>query len=251
MNIQEQCFTCKKCGESKIWGEFVKSHDCKFGIVLTCLLCQKKRQKEYYESNSEKIKARTRKYAIENREKVLKNGNDYYKNNKHVIAEKAKIFREKNRERLKDVGAKYRAKQGVKERCKATNAEYRKKNADRLKVEKAEYYKKNIDRLREKGKKYRADNPDRDKIFKEKNPDYSIKNYHKHRDKISARRSENRRLNAHRYKEREKKQRDSLCMPYVRTTLRMKGFTREQITENPELINIQRIIIKTKRLCKT
>jgi len=36
---------------------------------------------------------------------------------------------------------------------------------------------------------------------------------------------------------------------YIINILNRKGFTKEQIT--PELIEVQRIIIKTKRLCKT
>ena len=38
---------------------------------------------------------------------------------------------------------------------------------------------------------------------------------------------------------------------YAKALLRSSGFTTEQINENPELIEVKKLIIKTKRLCKT
>ena len=38
---------------------------------------------------------------------------------------------------------------------------------------------------------------------------------------------------------------------YVKQKLRAKGFCSEEIEDNPELVEVHKIIIKTKRLCKT
>lgn len=51
---------------------------------------------------------------------------------------------------------------------------------------------------------------------------------------------------------REQNRRDILTDRYItKILLEKNGFTVEQIKENRELIEIKRIIIKTKRLCKT
>jgi hypothetical protein len=50
---------------------------------------------------------------------------------------------------------------------------------------------------------------------------------------------------------RNKKQKLNLIPSYLKAKLKQKGFTNEQITNNPELIEVQKLIIKTKRLCKT
>lgn len=122
MDITQQYFTCKKCGESKIWGDMVKREKCKYGIEGQCKCCSSKYNKGYKLNNSGKI----RKYT------------ENYRDKRHAI----------------------------------TNRWQRNSN--------------------------------------------------------------------------------STCGDwYIKSALKKKGFTREQIAQNPELINIQRIIIQTKRLCKT
>lgn len=50
----------------------------------------------------------------------------------------------------------------------------------------------------------------------------------------------------------EQRRRNNLSDRYIKRLLREKsGFTTDQIKDNPELIETKRIIIKTKRLCKT
>ena len=46
-------------------------------------------------------------------------------------------------------------------------------------------------------------------------------------------------------------QRKYIDINYAKRMLRQSGFTTEQINENPELIEVKRLIVKTKRLCKT
>jgi hypothetical protein len=52
-------------------------------------------------------------------------------------------------------------------------------------------------------------------------------------------------------KEFKKNQTQNLDYDYLRDTLRKKGFLLEQIKNNPEILEVQKLIIKTKRLCKT
>lgn len=44
---------------------------------------------------------------------------------------------------------------------------------------------------------------------------------------------------------------ESLTDYYIKQQMRKKGYTSDQLQLNPELINIQRIIIQIKRQCKT
>lgn len=129
MNIEEQYFTCKKCGESKIWGDFVKRAKGRNGIG-TCKSCKKK-------------------YERERRKIARVNGSSTEK-------EYAAFWRAKNPNLVKN----YKRKQAMSER-------------------------------------------------------------------------------------------QYLKVRYVKKKLKRIGFDGEQIAQNPELINIQRIIIQTKRLCKT
>jgi hypothetical protein len=59
---------------------------------------------------------------------------------------------------------------------------------------------------------------------------------------------------AHRNKEKiiqkERKLRNSLSNCYINNKLKRKGFTNEMLNKNPEIVQFQRIIIKTKRLCQ-
>lgn len=51
---------------------------------------------------------------------------------------------------------------------------------------------------------------------------------------------------------RNQKRRDEVADTYVRKLLREKhGYTIEQIKENPEIVEVKKIILKIKRVCKT
>ncbi len=49
MDITQQYFTCKKCGESKIWGEFKKAKTRKNGIDTLCKVCISERKRQSYD----------------------------------------------------------------------------------------------------------------------------------------------------------------------------------------------------------
>jgi hypothetical protein len=79
--------------------------------------------------------------------------------------------------------------------------------------------------------------------------------YENNKDKIRIRikeiRNQNRELYNSTQKERVKRLRKGLPEYYIKQQLRSKGFTKQQIIDNPEIIEVQRLMIKTKRLCKT
>lgn len=49
MDITQQYFTCKKCGVSKIWGEFKKAKKRKNGIDTLCKVCISERNRQSYD----------------------------------------------------------------------------------------------------------------------------------------------------------------------------------------------------------
>lgn len=51
--------------------------------------------------------------------------------------------------------------------------------------------------------------------------------------------------------EMKRKETELLTDYYLKKQLKKDGFTREQISQYPELIETKRILLKTKRLCKT
>lgn len=54
------------------------------------------------------------------------------------------------------------------------------------------------------------------------------------------------------YKKREKLKREDLADRYlIKLLIEKNGFSSDQVKENPELIELKKIILKTKRLCKT
>jgi uncharacterized Zn finger protein (UPF0148 family) len=109
-----------------------------------------------------------------------------------------------------------RIKKGISNICKiCTNIYYKK------------YSEINRERLRENHKKFISKNPEANKIYKKK---YRVIQSDAERDYL-------------------KKSIETLKDFYIKRALKAKGFEKEQITT--ELIEVQRIIIKTKRLCKT
>jgi hypothetical protein len=103
--------------------------------------------------------------------------------------------------------------------CKAYKAKiYREKNKEKIKILNIEWRKKNPEKTKNIYKSYK--NKNKEKI--------KIKRYEFNNKSIS-----------------------NLSNNYVIKNLIQRGLSIEQIKENKELIEVQRLIIKTKRLCKT
>ena len=109
------------------------------------------------------------------------------------------------------------------ENCKNYQKKYAEKNKEKIK----EYYK--TEKHKEKIKQYQQSE--------------KYKQYKKVYDKKDIIK-ENRKI-------RVTKDIVNLTDYYLNSRLRSKGFSLEQIKNNPEILEVQKLIIKTKRLCKT
>ena len=107
------------------------------------------------------------------------------------------------------------------------------KRKEKIKKYTNKYKEKNKQKLAEAHRKWREKNKQK---YKEIMYNYTERNL----DSVRTRR----RINS-------KRMIDELKPIYVRRLLKNKGFTIEQIKENKELIELQKIIIKTKRLCQS
>ena len=135
-----------------------------------------------------------------------------------------------------------------------------------------EYRNKNLERERERYISYRKSNPE---ICKNASKNYYINNIDKINEyrkipKVRARINEiarkSRLKNLQKAKSRlsiwrlnnkqniieySKRKVEELNNQYVICNMVRDGFTKQQLINNPELIEIKKLIIKTKRLCKT
>jgi len=138
-----------------------------------------------------------------------------YLANRDRILERIKLWAKNNQEKVK---------------------EYKKTHLDDHKVASARHYKKNIEKI----KLHRSE-------FRENNPEYVIaqrnrsqNSHRKNKDKFN-----------YQGRMRSKIHVSELSDVYVKSCLKYSGFSKKEIESNPELIEIKRLIIKTKRLCKT
>jgi hypothetical protein len=117
------------------------------------------------------------------------------------------------------------------EKVKAKNKRYVEKNKDKIKIYSAEWRKNNPESQRRTSSNWRKNNPEK---AKEKDKRYRLNN----REKVKKRKKNERDLQINELKD-----------SYIKTQLYNKGFKLNEVTT--ELIEVQRLIIKTKRLCKT
>ena len=111
------------------------------------------------------------------------------------------------------------------EKIKARQAKFLAENPEKEKIRRALCYKENKERFKAASAKYVAENPEKEKIRCAK---YRVEN----KEKIKLRSVKDIAL---------------LSDSYIRRALVVQGFKNEQIT--PELIELKRITLKTKRLC--
>lgn len=111
---------------------------------------------------------------------------------------------------------------GVRPTCKkctnTANAKWEFENKEKVIASQRKSRLKNIEHHRERGREYYKNN-------KDKRLQYGLP--------------------------RQKLQIEQLSDWYIKRKLIRSGFTKEHINENKELIEVKRLIIKTKRLCKT
>ncbi len=120
-----------------------------------------------------------------------------------------------------------------KERRKISLKKYAQKNKEKIKEYRKEYCQS------EKYKKYHNEY--------QKGTKYKIKCIHRNR-KYQKDLHKN---NPNKSRIKANKQVELLNNNYITSKLKRKGFKLNEIKDNPEIIEVQRILIKTKRLCKT
>ena len=144
--------------------------------------------------------------------------------------EKLNITDEERAERRRQSRKKYKNSEKGREtqRINRTQSDkkYREKNVEYFKKYMKEYRDKNKDTLNDKNRKYKKTNGKR---IREKHKK-SLLEYGKMYGK---------------------KRRAELDNGYMQERLQKIGFSKEAIKQHPELIEVERLIIKTKRLCKT
>lgn len=91
---------CYTCGEEKPLDMFYKKKSSKDGHSTLCKYCKKLKDKEYYESNKDKILILAEKYRSENKESISEYKKEYYSipENKAHKSESDRAYRENNRE---------------------------------------------------------------------------------------------------------------------------------------------------------
>ncbi len=104
---------CLRCNEIKLLSDFNKNKNLKDGLNYYCRCCSKKvskkfllenkekvkdDQKKYYKKNSEIIIKKVKEYRLNNLDKIKKKKKEYSKRNREHISMKGKIRRQKNKE---------------------------------------------------------------------------------------------------------------------------------------------------------
>lgn len=216
---------CIKCGKEYELEFFIPNKQCKNGRTNTCRNCHNEKSRKYSKENYEKVKASKDKYVINNKEKIEIRRKEIRDND----PERFKLYRKKMKEKgtIKPYDPEYYQKNKTKwiERTE----KYRLSNPDKYKVHAKNNRTKNHDSMIERTKVWRKNNPEKQYICSNR---WRLNNL----DTIN-----------------EKKRNDikELKDYYMVMRLKKLGFSKDNIKENPELINLEREIIKIKRLCKT
>ena len=130
-----------------------------------------------------------------------------------------------------------------KDKVRVHSKNSRKKRIEKDKVLKHDWYIKNKEKLLVKNSEYMKGLP------KDIRSKYQNTYYNKNKKNINDRQKNDRKKNPEKFAKRAHKYVDELADCYVKRNLANKGFDRELITD--DIIETQRLIIKTKRLCKT
>ena len=122
---------CTKCGKILVANNmnFHKKKRGKYGVASICKVCRNESEKEYYETNKDKIKERSKEYYETNKEYFSEKHKEYYIDNKKEILEKQKEYYENNSDKIKEYRKNYR------------------KNSDKIKEINRRYYQNNLEKF--------------------------------------------------------------------------------------------------------
>jgi hypothetical protein len=261
--------TCKDCGIDISIRHFNSRR---------CIECSDKRSKtqkeKYVLNNKEKVNKTKLKHYHNNKDKYI----EYRKKNPENMKLYSKRYRDKYRDKypeeyknkikIGNLNRKEKEKLKIKperfcslceKKIDSIMAKYCKEcRVIVLKKQQSDYHKRNP----EKAKKWSIENPEKakenKKLWAKKNIDKarqsSLTYYHnnKDKDKYIERRKQYERNNPDKIKANRKKKEikaiKNAYPRYIKTLLKKQGFTTEDITAHPELIEVKQLILKIKRL---
>ena len=102
MNIPYVMKRCGKCGEWKVASaiNFYKNKKGKYGLRSQCKECEKKYNKQWCETNKDKVAKYSKQYRENNKDKITEYSKRYYKANKDKMAEYHKQWQNDNRDKI-------------------------------------------------------------------------------------------------------------------------------------------------------
>lgn len=121
------------------------------------------------------------------------------------------------------------------------NKNWRNANPERVKELKNKWYKENPEKVREMGNKWVSNNREKSRAIKHKWERANI-------EKVKIKNEKWKNDNPDKVNTARKRRRENCVDSYIKDILIAHGFPKEQIT--PELIELKRMIIKTKRKIK-
>ena len=93
--------TCTKCGEEKALSEYYKSKDETFGVRGPCKICFNKYTKERYKTLDKKdLRRKAREYFRKNKDKIYERRAAYRQENIETMKQKELEYRKKNRKAI-------------------------------------------------------------------------------------------------------------------------------------------------------
>jgi hypothetical protein len=101
--------TCTFCGERKPESEY-SFMNTKQLFSAHCKVCDRKRLREYYKKNKEKVLKTISLYRSENQDKIKDSKREYYKKNTEKIKKRDALRYTKNTEKIKTYQRAYRLK---------------------------------------------------------------------------------------------------------------------------------------------
>lgn len=99
--------TCTKCATAKLLDAFHKKAASKDGLNPICIDCVSAYQKQHYQKNAPRIKARVAQWVCENPDKVKTQAREYYRQNADRAKRAAARWAADNPERRKEVSRAY------------------------------------------------------------------------------------------------------------------------------------------------
>lgn len=262
---------CKTCGTIKTLKDFAKNKNCLNGVTNQCKVCKNAVLRKHRDINRKRVNEQARKYR-EQKDPLLKERVEFKKSlaamsikictkcglMNHIdeyISNRSKCYQCRNGHprgyysRRDDRGVFIKIFTEEEKRVKRTKwaLQWRKNNPKRYREiqkksrDRPEYKKREAERKKERYYKG-LDKDSRDKYQKSE------------KGKTASKKAKTkwRRNNPEKVKEKNRRQIRNLNDGYVISKIRRgTGLTHTEIRKHPELIEVKRIIIKTKRLCRT